>query len=206
MSILIGVSAFITAVVAVVTLGAGYVQFILKRTVIPAEIDIDFATQHQGSTLFGEIDTSFKNHGQSVIIVTDARYRVRWRSIEDSEDPFEQDPTEPRFPHVLSPPNTRHDGTTIFHTRTFIPPGVTQHYRKPIAIPGTPTLIHIWGAFSYRIEVGRISRLLVNLIAKPPSDFDWQSGMVHTTVRRTFPGSTPSEPGPEPNISESLQS
>ena len=71
--------------------------------------------------------------------------------------------------------------------RTFVQPGVVQHYRKPIAIQGSPTLVHVWGAFNYRIELGWITKLLIGWLAAPPKDLDWRNGIENFTVRRTFP-------------------
>jgi len=36
------------------------------------------------------------------------------------------------------------------------------------------------------IRMGRVSRLLVRLFARPPAEMDWRYGVANHTVRRTF--------------------
>lgn len=80
--------------------------------------------------------------------------------------------------------------------RTFIQPGVTQRYRKPIALPMNTQLVHIWGAFDYQIDIGRTTRLLIKWLAAPPKNLDWRHGVNNHTVRRTFfvPTAPPGQP------------
>jgi hypothetical protein len=66
--------------------------------------------------------------------------------------------------------------------RNFIQPGVTQWYRKPLAIPAEASVIHIWAAFEYRGHLGVISRFLAKLLLQPPEERE----SVTYTVRRTF--------------------
>lgn len=70
--------------------------------------------------------------------------------------------------------------------RTFVQPGSKQVYRKPIILPVDAQLLHVWGAFDYRIRMSRTSRWLVRIFNKPPEDLDWRSGVENHTVRRTF--------------------
>lgn len=70
--------------------------------------------------------------------------------------------------------------------RTFVQPGATQIYRKPIILPQQAHLLHVWGAFDYRIEMSRASKWLVGVFNKPPPGVDWRNGVTNHTVRRTF--------------------
>jgi hypothetical protein len=66
--------------------------------------------------------------------------------------------------------------------RSFIQPGVTQTYRKPLTVPGKAVLIHVWAAFEYHIPVGPLTGLLARILihhAETPKRLDY-------TVRRTF--------------------
>jgi|SRR5215831_12081429 len=62
----------------------------------------------------------------------------------------------------------------------FIQPGVTQWYRKPLAFPGDASLIHVWGAFTYHTEAGKISQFLARFSQQRPEP------VVIYTARRTF--------------------
>ena len=70
--------------------------------------------------------------------------------------------------------------------RTFIQPGVTQRYRKPISVPAETQVLHVWGAFDYRIQTKGLTSLLIGLAGPPPPDIDWRKGIRAHTVRRTF--------------------
>jgi hypothetical protein len=72
-SVWVDVSTALTAAAAVAALCAGYVQFVLKRSVLPfAEFDVDFIPLYQTTSwLFGEIDLIIKNQGSK----HDGRYR-----------------------------------------------------------------------------------------------------------------------------------
>jgi hypothetical protein len=70
--------------------------------------------------------------------------------------------------------------------RTFVQPGATQIYRKPIVLPAEAHLLHVWGAFDYRIEMSQASKRLVGIFNKPPPNLDWRNGVTNHTVRRTF--------------------
>jgi hypothetical protein len=72
------------------------------------------------------------------------------------------------------------------YDRTFVQPGTTQIYRKPIVLPSGAQLIHVWGAFDYRIEMSWASKRLVGIVNTPPRDLDWRDGVENHTVRRTF--------------------
>jgi hypothetical protein len=62
----------------------------------------------------------------------------------------------------------------------FIQPGVTQWYRKPLAFPGDASLIHVWGAFSYHTEAGKISQFLARFSQRRLEP------VVIYTARRTY--------------------
>ena len=70
--------------------------------------------------------------------------------------------------------------------RTFVQPGATQLYRKPIVLPIEAQLLHVWGAFDYRIQMSWASKWLVRVFNKPPPTLDWRNGVENHTVRRTF--------------------
>jgi hypothetical protein len=78
-SVWVDVSTVVTAAAAVTALAAGYVQFVLKRSVLPyAEFDVDFTPLYKtGSWLFGEVDLIIKNQGTNMMVVTKVRCRVR---------------------------------------------------------------------------------------------------------------------------------
>jgi hypothetical protein len=186
------VAAIVTAVVAVAALGGGYLQFVLRRSGLGyVEFDVEFIDHHHGSAhLIGELAFVIKNVGSSMVIVTNVQCRARYRLEGDSED--NADGVEPRFEHVIVSA-TRPTGTPlgehwffVMEPRTFIQPGVTQRYRKPIVMPTEARVLHVWGSFDYRIETKKPTRVLIGLAAQPPTDMDWREGIRNHTVRRTF--------------------
>jgi hypothetical protein len=221
----------VTAVTAVTAVAGGYVQFVLKRSVLPsAQFDIQFTPYVRGeSQLVGEVELVFKNVGSTMLVVTGVRSRVRYRLKNDPEMRALNDIAEPAFPSKVlpdptlaaggqlssslpsSPPSAAsrvpvasphapaagrefqaaaaaaHPGWLgLVQERTFIQPGVTQCYRKPIALPADTQLVHIWGAFDYHIDMGPVTRFLVKWLATPPKDLDWRRGIDNHTARRTF--------------------
>jgi len=64
--------------------------------------------------------------------------------------------------------------------RNFIQSGVTQWYRKPLVFPGDASLIHVWAAFSYHTEAGKINQFLAGFLQQRPQP------VVKYTARRTF--------------------
>jgi hypothetical protein len=189
------VAAIVTAVVALVALAGGYVQFVLRRSGLGyVEFDVEFTDHHRGpANLIGELAFVINNVGSSMVVVTNVQCRARYRLEGDSEDIT--DGVEPRFEHVIESA-TQPAGTSlgehwffVMESRTFVQPGVTLRYRKPIVMPVEAPLLHVWGSFDYRIEARRLTHALIGLAARPPTDMDWREGIRHT-VRRTFPLAT----------------
>lgn len=185
------IAAIVTAVVAFVALAGGYVQFVLRRSGLGyVEFDIELTNHHRGPTqLIAEIACVIKNVGSSMVIVTNVQCRARYRLASDTED--STDGVEPTFEHAIVPAGQ--PGTSlgehwffVMRSRTFIQPGVTQRYRKPIVMPAETRTLHVWGSFDYRIETKRLTHALIGLAAKPPPDMDWRKGISNHTVRRTF--------------------
>jgi hypothetical protein len=185
------VAAVVTAVAAVTAVIGGYMQFVLRRAVFPCvEFDVDLivlrvsAVQH-----VGDIVLSIKNVGPGAGYVANVHGRVRYSL--DGETGVAQDGVEPVFGHLVQPPTV--PGPTLLLNRggflfaprwqrSFIQPGVTQIYRKPLAVPGDAVLIHVWAAFEYHLPVGPLTRLLARILihhADTPKQLNY-------TVRRTF--------------------
>jgi hypothetical protein len=197
MSGLSDAAAVVTAATAVVAVAGSYVQFVLKRLVLPsAQFDVEFTPYVRGSSqLVGEVTLVFKNVGSTTLIVKDVRSRIRFRLQSDAELQAPNDLAEPQFYHNLtsyipgvtasqpsisqvisSQPEGSHPQLsapssiavsgqpqastevpprgwlTLVRERTFIQPGVTQYYRKPIGLPANARLVHIWRAFDYKIR------------------------------------------------------
>ena len=221
------VAQVVTAVVAAIAVGGSYVQFVLKRSVLPsAELDVDFKLHWSGTTsLVGDVDVCVRNAGQTMLVVTDVRVRARYQESYDAEPLL--GPREPCFAHaVFSESETNPESPTdrsstsgpsrsqsssaevsattpslsysaephehpgwadLSPERTFVQPGVTQHYRKPLVLPSCTQLLHVWAAIDYRLELGPMTKLLVGWFAHPPSNLDWRRGISNHTIRRTFP-------------------
>jgi hypothetical protein len=185
------IAAIVTAVVAVVALGGGYVQFVLRRSGLGyVEFDVEFTTLHRGATrLIGEIVCVIKNVGSSMVIATNVQCRVRYRTSGDHEEATHG--VEPSLEHAIEPA-VGDIGTLGEHSfwvskdRTFIQPGVTQRYRKPIQLPAGVEVLNVLGSFDYRIETKGLTRVLLGLAAQPPTDMDWREGIRHHTIRRSF--------------------
>ena len=217
-----GIAGIITAIAAVGALIGGYTQFVLVRSILPCiEFDVDFKLlQHLGGQQsVGDIVCSVKNVGPGVGFVTNVYGRVRYRLVGDPEG--SRDGVEPTFPHAVpdeqrrpvhpeSPATAEREttkpdvgtgrkpilGNSAFEfapgLRNYIQPGVTQWYRKPLMVPTETSLIHVWAAFEYHIEVGRISRFLARFLVHSVE----KSGVVPYTVRRTFTVRPPAGPDP----------
>lgn len=184
MSVASDVASLVTATVVSLAAFGGYVQFVLKRSLLPSvEFDVDLTSIHNGSNqLIGELSFVIKNTGTSMLIVTNVQYKGRYRLIDDVEDFRAENPLEPllrgRIPAA--------GWSVLLGPRTFVQPGVTQRYRQTIALPARACVLQVLGSFDYRIEVGPVTRVLVSLFARPPKDMDWRRGIKDHTVRRTF--------------------
>jgi hypothetical protein len=185
------IAAIVTALVAVLALFGGYVQFVLRRSGLGyVEFDVELTDLHRGQTsLLTEVDCVIRNVGTSMVIVTNVQCRIRFRTSHDAEGATHG--VEPSFEHAVEPP-AEDVGTLGKHSfwvsreRTFIQPGVTQRYRKPIQLPADARVVNVLGSFDYRIHTRGLSRVLVGLAAQPPTDMDWREGIRHHTIRRSF--------------------
>jgi hypothetical protein len=186
------IAGIVTAAVALIALGGGYVQFVLRRSGLGyVEFDVDLTSHHRGPTqLIAELACVIKNVGSSMVIVTNVQCRARYRLVGDSE--HSTNGVEPTFEHLIVPAR-QPAGTSlgehwffVMEPRTFIQPGVTQRYRKPIVMPVDAQVLHVWGSFDYRIKTKGLTRALIGLAAQPPTDMDWREGIRNHTVRRTF--------------------
>ena len=97
------ISQTVTAVAAVTALAGGYVQFVLKRSLLPCiEFEVRFKTLHRGSSQsIGEISYMIKNVGPGEGTVTNVRGRAMYRLVGQSN--IYKDGVEPDFPHRLLP-------------------------------------------------------------------------------------------------------
>jgi hypothetical protein len=193
------VAPVITAAATLILLIGGYVQFVLRRALYPCvEFDVDFVLLRGDVTRkVGDIVLTVKNVGPGSGYVTKVQGRVRYTL--DGEAKLGPDGVEPAFRHRVQPqteagsaPRLILDNGFLFSPKwaaAFVQPGVTQLYRKPLAVPGEAVLVHVWGAFEYHIPVGSVARMLARLFInyrKTPTQLDY-------TVRRTFsvaPGRT----------------
>jgi len=206
----------ITAGTALVAVSAGYVQFVLRRLIHPClEVDVDLLELGRRSTPMRlcELTVTISNKGPGMGFVDRVQGRVRYRAV--GESGTGRDGLEPAFGHSFAPaerpgepggdgtPRTPELATRILgksaflfveesKARNFIQPGVTQYYRKPLALPAEADLIHVWCAFEYHIEIGRVSWALARLVTSRPKE-----KIVDYTVRRTFTSGSPAyEPEP----------
>jgi hypothetical protein len=195
------IAGIIAAAVALIALAGGYVQFVLRRSGLGyIEFDVEFTNYHRGQTQsIGELDFVIKNVGSSMVVVKNLQCRARYRLLRDPEE--SANGVEPEFEHLIVPAG-QSAGTFlgkhwffVMEPRTFIQPGVTQRYRKPVVMPSEAQVLHVWGAFDYRIQTKGLTRLLIGLAAPPPPDIDWREGIRAHTVRRTFSLAATSDAG-----------
>ena len=99
-------AAIVTAVAAAAAVAAGYVQFVLKRSVLPsAEFDVQFTPYVRGDVqLVGEVELIFKNVGSNMLVVTGVRSRIRYRLSTDAEATDFTGNIEPFFAGEVLPP------------------------------------------------------------------------------------------------------
>jgi len=206
----------ITAGAALVAVSAGYVQFVLRRLIHPClEFDVDLLELGSRSTppRVCELTVTISNRGPGMGFVDRVQGRIRYRAVGESDTG--RDGLEPAFGHSLTPaerpgvpggdgptdtpvPATRILGKNAFvfveerKARNFIQPGVTQYYRKPLALPAEADLVHVWCAFEYHIDIGRVSWALARFVTSRP-----KGKIVDYTVRRTFADGSPA-PVPDP--------
>jgi hypothetical protein len=170
------VAAIITAAAAVAALIGGYVQFILRRALLPCiEFDVEYFTLSRSAAdhTVGEVLLRISNVGPGVGYVTNVRCRVRYRLAGESGVALD----EPHFAHRLPAEGF----FELDSEKRFIQPGITQFYRKPLVFAGDTCLVHAWGQFEYEISVGRITKLLAKLLRHPHA-----RNLTPYAVRRTF--------------------
>jgi len=182
-----GVAAVITASVALLALIGGYVQFVLKRVLLPCiEFDVEFLTISRSALdqLVGEILCRIRNEGPAVGYVTNVRCKIRYRLAGESGTRL----GEPHFMHSLIPNELKPDELKpddkflrFDDKDRFIQPGVTQWYRKPVVFPAKTCLIHVWGYFEYERSAGKVAEFLAKFLRQP-----FGENSVEYIVRRTF--------------------
>jgi len=170
-------AAIITAAVALVALIGGYIQLVLRRVIHPCvEFDMEFSSLNCPSPdqSVGEVTCRIRNVGPGAGYVTNVRCRVRYRLAGEGG---KGQVDEPDLAHRLPAEGWFH----LDAERRFIQSGVTQLYRKPLALPADTCLIHIWGRFEYELAVGWVTISMARVLRQPrgpnPSKY---------AVRRTF--------------------
>ena len=184
------IAAIIAAVAALLALIAGYVQFVLRRALLPClEFDVEFLTLSRSTSSdesIGEVVLRIRNEGPAVGYVTNVRCRVRYRLAGESgvvpEDSTQAPPGEPDFTYRLPAKDFFYlDRKKEVNQKRFIQPGVTQWYRKPLAFPANTCLISVWGQFEYVLQAGKITKFLAALLREPR-----ETNPIPYAVRRTF--------------------
>ena len=176
------VAAIITAVAALVALIGGYVQFVLRRVLLPCiEFDVEFSILDRSTPdqLVGEVLCKIRNVGPAVGYVTNVRCRVLYRLAgESGVRKDEASKGEPSFDHRLPDEGL----FSLDREKRFIQPAVTQWYRKPIVLPSDTRLIHVWGWFDYKISVSAVTGFLAKILREPRT----AKNPTPYAVRRTF--------------------
>jgi hypothetical protein len=185
MSIAGDIASVVTALAAAIAVTGGYLQFVVRRSLLPAvEFDLEFTTVYSGSTqIIGELACVIRNVGSSMLIVTNVKCRGRYRLAEDREGLYGGDLVEPAFEHSL---DANAPWLILVGPRTFVQPAVTQRYCKPVAMPATAQVLKLVGSFDYRISVGRVTNALLSIFWRPDRDLDWRRGISNHTAVRTF--------------------
>ena len=181
--------SLVAALAAVVIAFGGYVQFVLRRSVYPC-IEFDLSLSRLPSAageVLAELVLEVRNVGPGVGFVDNLQARVGYRLCGES-GASGRDRLEPALTRFLEPDDRTRGprGGRWFLMApmaegNFIQPGVTQRYRKPLLLPGDAAVVHAWGAFDYRIEVGRVTWWLARYLAERP-----RQQLVEYTVRGTF--------------------
>ena len=164
------VAVIITGAAALLALIGGYVQFVLRRALLPClEFDVEFLTLSRSTWAesAGEVLCRIRNEGPAIGYVTNVRCRIRYSLADESgvapEARNQGPPEEPNFTHRLPA-----EGFFFLDRgRRFIQPGVTQWYRKPLVFPANTCLISVWGRFEYEPSAGKVTEVLANLLRQP---------------------------------------
>ena len=172
-----GIAAVVTAAAAIVALAAGYVQFVLRRTIYPClEFSVEFLMLDRPACgeSAGEVLCRIRNEGPGVGYVTNVRCYVRYKFAGESEV---RDDDEPEFAHRMPDEGFYR----LDKAKRFIQPGITQWYRKPLLFPVDTCLIAVWSAFEYELAVSRLTSVVAWLLRQPraPNPTPYM-------VRRTF--------------------
>jgi hypothetical protein len=177
------------AAVALLVAGAGgYLPYALRRAVYPfVEVDLDLTGLGSRSGVT-EIVLAVHNVGPGSGDVSRIRGRVSYRL--PGESGVREDGVEPDLAAFVQPAGdalVEPDRSWFWFSRSpdlersFIQPGVTHRYRKPVAVPVDAVAVHAWVAFDYRLRVGRVAWALAGrFMERPPSR------TVPFNVRRTF--------------------
>ena len=95
-------AVIITAAAALLALAGGYVQFVVRRALLPCiEFDVEFLTliRSVSDQSVGEILCRIRNQGPAVGYVRDVRCRIKYRRAGESGEVR----GEPEFAHLLLP-------------------------------------------------------------------------------------------------------
>jgi hypothetical protein len=145
MSVWSDAAAIVTAAAAVTVASAGYVQFVLKRSVLPsADFDVEFTPHVLGPEhLVGEVEAVVRNVGPNMLIATNVKCRVRYRLVGDADVVFSEEPTEPAFRHrVVSLGGGTYGGPLLSSPGPSLPlssqPRAAPSQPRSPAMPQTP--------------------------------------------------------------------
>jgi hypothetical protein len=170
------IAAIIAAAAALLAVIGGFIQFVLRGALLPRiEFDVEFSPLNHPALdqPVGEILFRIRNEGPALGYITDLRYRIRYRLSGESGEVR----GEPYLAHTLQP-----DGESGYlqggAERSFIQPGVTRWYSKPVVFPVDTCLISVWARFEYLTSLGRIIGFLMKFLLR--------EGRVSFSVRRTF--------------------
>lgn len=171
------IAAIITAGAAVAALTGGYIQLVLRRAIHPCiEFDVEFSSliRPASDQVVGDVICRIRNEGPGVGYVTNVRCRIRYRRAGEPGNARED---EPDFAYRIPAQGF----LSLDPEDRFIQPGVTQWYRKPLALPADTSLIHVWGRFEYQLAVGKVTIFIARILRQPrgPNPTEY-------TVRRTF--------------------
>ena len=190
-------AALLTAVTAILALAGGYVQFVLRRALMPCvefDVELSLLRQQNPDETAVEIICVIKNIGPGVGFVKDVKCRVRYRKDGELR---KYKGVEPEFATAVGDAGASNAGVSDAsgygqkaeylglseaRSRYFIQPGVTQWYRKPLSLPGDVDLINVRAEFLYEMQLGRVRKYIAK-VALPE-------------LREQKPGPAEQEPGP----------
>ncbi|MBB3082642.1 hypothetical protein [Geodermatophilus sabuli] len=204
----------LAAAAALAAVIGGYLQFVVRRSLLPCiefDVALTLLQPSAAATRVAEVTLSIKNVGPGVGFVKNVRCRVLYRLVGELD--LHPNGVEPQFAHRLAdianrlsngdagsdtavrsePPDRAAEAGKIVRLTNpgddprFIQAGVTQWYRRPLTFPADADLVRIRGEFDYATGAGPIRRAVAKL-ALP--ELAAQKGSlkraVPYTVRRTF--------------------